>query len=98
MDQRRDRRRVVPRVAEHVLVREALEEVEERVGDARLDQQARACEAHLAGVVVLPRGLTSGRFEVGVREDEERPLSSQLAGERNDVSRRRRADVHGGLG
>ena len=98
MDQRRDRRRVVARVAEHVLVGEAVEELEERVRDRLLDEEARPGEADLAGVVVLPGGLARSGLEVGVREDEQRPLPTQLAGERNDVSRGRRADVTRGLG
>ena len=70
MDQRRDRRPVVARVAEDVLVGEAVEELEELVGDRLLDEQARAGEADLAGVVVLARGGAGGGLEIGVGEDD----------------------------
>ena len=98
VDERRDRRRVVARVAEHVLVGEAVEELEEALRDRFLDEQARPREADLAGVVVLAGRLPGRCLEVGVGEDEERPLAAELTGERHDVPRRRRADVHGGLG
>ena len=98
VDQRRDGGGVVARVAEHVLVREAVEELEERLADALLHQQARAGEAHLAGVVVLPGGLARRRLEVGVGEDEQRPLAAELTRERDDVARGGGADVHRGLG
>ena len=98
MDERRHRRGVVARVAEHVLVGEGVEELEEPLGDGLLDQQPGAGEAHLAGVVVLSRRLPRRRLEVGVPEDEQRPLAAELAGERDDVPRRGDADVHGGLG
>ena len=70
MDERRDGRRVVARVAEHVLVREPVDELEERLGDRLLDEEARPGEAHLAGVVVLARRLPRSRLEVGVGEHE----------------------------
>ena len=95
MDERRDGRRVVARVAEHVLVGEAVEAARgTRSATALLDEQARAREADLAGVVVLARRLARGRLEVGVGEDEQRPLAAELAGERDDVAGRGGADVH----
>ena len=48
VDHRRDRRRVVARVAEHVLVGGRVEALQERVADRLLDEQARAGEADLA--------------------------------------------------
>ena len=52
--------------------------VEERVGDARLDQDARAGQADLARVHVLPGdGLRRG-VEVGVGADDERRLAAEL--------------------
>ena len=89
MDQRRDRRRLVARVAQHVLVREPVKQLQEAVGDGLLDEQARAREAHLAGVVVLAGGLAGGRLEVTVVEHDQRALAAQLAGERHDVARPR---------
>ena len=98
VDQRRDGGVVVARVAEHVLVGEAVEQLEELLGDRLLDEQARPGEAHLAGVVVLSRRLARSRLEVAVVEDEQRAFAAELAGERDDVLRRRDADVTRGLG
>ena len=68
------------------------------VGDRLLDEQARSGEADLAGVVVLPGRLAGRCFEVGVGEDEQRPLAAELTGERDDVPSCSGADVHGRLG
>ena len=73
-------------------------ELEEPVGDRLLDEEARAGQAHLARVVVLPGRLPRSRLEVGVGEDEQRALPAELARERDDVPRRGRADVHRRLG
>ena len=97
MDQRRNRRRVVAGIAEHVLVGEAVEELEERAGDRLLDEQARAGEADLARVVVLAGRLARRCLEVAVGEDEERALAAELAGERDEVARGGDADRAGGL-
>ena len=93
MDQRRHRRVVVARVAEDVLVGETVEELEERLDDRLLHEDAGAGEADLAGVVELSRSLPRRRLEVAVLEDEQRPLAAELAGERDDVLRCGDADV-----
>ncbi len=98
MDHRRDRRRVVARVAQHVLVGEPVEELEERLAHRLLHEQARAGEADLPRVVVLPGRLAGRRLEVAVLEDEERPLPAELARERRDVARGSNTDRAGGLG
>ena len=77
--------RVVARVAEHVGVGVAVEALEELVRDRLLDEQARAGEAHLPGVVVLAGGLGGGGLDVGVGEDDQRALAAQLGGEGHDV-------------
>ena len=61
VDHRGDRRRRVAAVAEHVGVDVALEAGEELVADRGLDEQPRAGEADLAGVVVLAGGLRAPR-------------------------------------
>ena len=88
VDERRDGGRVVARVAEHVLVGEAVEELEEALRDRLLDEQARAGEADLTGVVVLAGRLPRRRLEVAVGEHEERALAAELGGERDEVPRR----------
>ena len=75
-----------------------VEALEERVAHALLHEQARAGQAHLAGVVVLAGRLGRGGVEVGVLEHDQRALATQLAGERHEVARRRDADLPGGLG
>jgi hypothetical protein len=57
-----------------------------------LDQEPRAGEADLAGVVVLPGRLFRGRVEIGVPEDDERALAPELSGEGDDAGRGRRSD------
>ena len=98
VDQRRHRRVVGARVAEHVLVGEAVEELEERLRHRLLDEDPRAGEADLAGIVELARGLPRRGLEIAVVEHEQRPLAAELAGEGDDVPRRRDADVPGRLG
>ena len=93
VDERRDRRRGVARVAEHVRVRVAAEALQERLADRLLDEQPRAGEADLAGVVVLARGLLGGRVEVGVGEHDQRALAAELARERDEVAGGGHADV-----
>ena len=79
-------------IAQHVLVGEPVEALQERVGDRLLDQQPRARQAHLAGVVVLARRLARRGVQVGVGEHDQRALAAQLGRERDDVAppRRRR--------
>ncbi len=79
------------RVAEHVGVGVAIEALEEVVADRLLDEQPRAREAHLAGVVVLAGRLRGRGLEVGVGEHDQRPLAAQLGRERHEVRGRRRA-------
>ena len=76
MDERRHGRVVVARIAENVLVGEAVEEVEKRLRDRFLDEEAGAGEAHLTGVVELARGLPRRRLEVAVLEHEQRSLAA----------------------
>ncbi len=89
MDERRDRRRLVAWVAEHVGVDGAVEALEELARRRLLHEQSRARHAVLAGVVVLERRLLGGRVEIGVREHEERALAAELGGEGHEVPRRR---------
>jgi hypothetical protein len=69
----------VAAVAEHQGVGVAVEAREELVADRRLDEEPRAGEAHLAGVVVLPRRPVRGGIEVGVGEHDEGPLPPSSA-------------------
>ena len=98
VDEGRHGRVVVPRVAEDVLVGEAVEELEELLGHGVLDEEPRPREADLAGVVELTGRLACRRLEIAVGEDEQRPLASELAGEGDEVLRRGDADVPGRLG
>ncbi len=86
MDHRRDRRRRVAAVAEHVGVGRCVEPVEELDAHARLDQQSGAGEADLAGVVVLAGRLARRGIEVGVGEDDEGAFAAELGGERDEVA------------
>src|SRR5581483_4184243 len=76
VDERRDGRAVVAWIAEDVLVRIPVEQREELVRHRLLDEQPRAREAHLPRVVVLPGRSPCRRLEVGVGEDDERPLAA----------------------
>ena len=87
MDQRGDGGRVFARVAEHLLVRVAVEELEELDGSGLLDEEARPRQAHLPGVIVLAGRLPGGCFDVGVCEHDQRPLAAELTGERDEVLR-----------
>ena len=98
VDHRRDGRRRIAAVSEHVGVDVVLEEGHEVVTHRRLDEQAGASEADLSGVVVLPRRLAGGGVEIGIGEHDERPLTAELGRERHDVLGRRTADVPGRLG
>ena len=98
VDERRHRRVVVARIAEDVLVGEAVEELEELLGDGLLHEDARTGEADLACVVELPGRLPRRRLEVAVVEHEQRPLAAELAGEGDDVLRGGDADMPGRLG
>ena len=60
--------------------------------------QARAGQADLSCVVVLPGGLLRRRVDVGVVEDDERVLAAELGREGDEVASGRDADVAGGLG
>ncbi len=88
---------VVARIAKHLLVREAMEELEERLSNRLLHQQPRAGQAHLTRIVELPCRLARGCLEIAVLEDEQRSLPAELGGERNDVPRGRDPDVTRGL-
>ena len=88
MDQWRDGRRVVARVAEDVLVRVTVEELQQRAR-RRAPPRAGACRRGRPG-----RHRRTGRRPCGRRrpdrvgEDEQRPLAAELGRERDDVLRR----------
>ena len=88
VDERRDGGGVVARVAQHVGVDAARAGAR---GTASVtdscDQDARAGEADLAGVVVLAGGLGRGGVEVGVGEHQQRALAAELGRERARCSR-----------
>ncbi len=71
------------------------EALEELVADALLDQEARAREADLPGVVVHEGRLLDGEVEVGVGVDHEGTLAAELSGEGHEVSRGDGADARG---
>ncbi len=64
-----------------------LEEVEEVVADRLVNDEARARQTYLAGVVVLPGRLLRCGIEVSVGKHHERPFPTQLGGEGHDVAR-----------
>ena len=68
------------------------EPLDERVDGGVLDQQSGAGQADLSGIVVLPEGLCDGGVQIGVGEDEERRLPSQLEAQRRQVRGGRRRD------
>ncbi len=84
-DQTGDIGRLVARVALVERRRACQHRVEEPFGDRLLDQDAEGTEADLAGVVELLGREIDGEVEVGVSEDHERRLATELEGQRHDV-------------
>ena len=74
------------------------EALDESVTDRVLDEESGARETHLTAVVEHHRGLRGGGVEVGVLEDDEGPLATQLGGERREIPRGRLANDPSGLG
>ena len=98
VDQRADRRGVVVGIAEHLRI-DVRVETREKVVDYRLlNEQTRARQADLAGVVVLQRSLGRRGVKIGVGEDNEGVLATELGGEGHDVLRAGAANVARGLG
>ncbi len=99
VDQGRDGRRRVATVAQDVRLGLAREAREELVANTLFDQEPRAREADLPGVVVHEGGFFRREVQVGVGVDHERSLSAEFAGEGNEVLRGRDgADVAARLG
>jgi hypothetical protein len=77
-DQRTDVGRLVPRVALHQGGRFGADPLEELLGDAVLHQDPKRAEAYLSGVVELLDGQVHREVEVGVVEDQQWRLATQL--------------------
>src|SRR6266511_3380919 len=87
MDERRDRRRLLSGVAEHVGVDSAVKALEKLARGGLLDEETSTRHAVLAGVVVLKGRLLGGRVEVGV--------GSKVPGSPRDDAAAERALEHG---
>jgi hypothetical protein len=95
VDVRTDVGGLVPRVALPQRGRPGDEPLGEVRRDRGLDEQPRARQAHLSGVVVLLDGEVHGEVEVGVREHQERGLSAQFEAGRDQVDGGRGGDAPG---
>ena len=97
VDERRERRLRLARIARDVLIDRRVEALEEIAGDVRVHEEPGARQAHLAAVVVH-LGRAGGRVvQVGVAEDQEWALAAELAREGHEVGGCSLADRARGL-
>ncbi len=88
-DLRADIGRLVARIALLDLLGLFQEGLDEAVADALLDQDARAGEADLAGIVELADRRVDRKLEIAIGKDDEGRFAAEFEGERHQIGRLR---------